>query len=193
MKNDVKKTETPETPAVTAKSPDGKAADHGTGKQAFRRNLFDVIADFFKAMTLGIFKFAIIKLPVSIWKFVMGTDWRKVLKCIYSMWRVIAWSSIWLILIFAGWIAFALEKFLNFWRIVGNWIIDHLRVFWMLISDNAAPIWFVIAIIGSVYGLLYVTWKRGILKTVVSKIASGFRRRKKTPAPEAGESADKAK
>ena len=187
MSDDVKKTKTPDQPAMTAKSPNGDATGPDAAEQGERRNFFDVIADFFKTMTIGVIKFAFVKLPKAIWDFIVGTDWRKVLKRIYSMWRAIMWCSIWLFVIFAGWIAFALEKFLSFWRWVGNWILDVLLAFWTLIMDNAGPIWFVIAIIGSVYGLLYVTLKRRARrKNIPFHGVFGFLRRKKAQksAPE---------
>ena len=194
MNDDVKKTETPDQPAVTANSPDGNAVDHDpdTANKDADKNFLDVIADFFMTMTIGIIKFAVIKLPSAIWKFFKSVDWLKVLKRLYSMWRVIMWCSIWLFVIFAGWIAFALEKFLSFWRFVGNWILDLLRAFWTLIVDNAGPIWFVIAIIGSVYGLFYVTWKRGFWKKIFSRGAFRFLRRKNAQEQAAEEKVDKA-
>ena len=106
-------------------------------------------------MTIGIFKFI-----VKVVEYIIGADWRKILKNIYSMWRAIFWCTVWLLAIFAGWIVFALETFLKFWRWVGDVLIDLLHDFWAVVADHAGEIWFVIAIIGSIYGLFRVTLKQ---------------------------------
>lgn len=121
--------------------------------------ILDVIADFFKLMTLGIIKFAFWKVPLFIWlqlkKFFL---WLR--KYLYSVGRAIFWFLVWILIVFAAWIAFGLRQFLRFWSWIGRILANMGSAIWHFLIENAGPIWFVIAIIGSVYGLLYVTLKR---------------------------------
>ena len=142
----------PENPdAVNATSVEPEEESEG------RRDFFERIGDFFQKMTVGIFKFAFYKLPVFIVKFILGMNFRAILKRLYNIGRIIFWFTVWVLVIFVGWIAFALQQFLNFWRWVWTKIVDLAQIIWLFVSDNIGPIWFVIAIIGSIYGLLYVT------------------------------------
>ena len=159
----------PEKPESSPAAPESTAE---------KRNFFDKVADFFKKMTIGIVKFT--------WKLLrwIFSNWRAILRIIYSLGRAILWGMVWLLAIFAGWIAFALEKFLKFWRWVRDLLLDLLREFWAVVADHAGEIWFVIAIIGSVYGLLYVTLKRRAKRKNLpfNGVFPFLHRRKKKPA-----------
>jgi len=146
-------------PALTSEKPDAVNAKSVEPEKdvEVKRDFFELVGDFFQKMTVGIFKFAFYKLPVSIIKFILGMDFRAIIKRLYSIGRIIFWFTVWVLAIFVGWIAFALQQFLNFWRWVWTKIVDFAQIIWSFVSDNIGPIWFIIAIIGSIYGLLYVT------------------------------------
>ena len=146
-----------------------------------KRSFFDIIADFFKLMVLGILKFTFIKIPKFICKLLSWENIKAVIKFFYSIWRALFWCTVWLGIVFAAWIAFGLKQFLNFWQGIGRYILQLLAAFANIIVANAGPIWFVIAIIGSIYGLVYMTLKkRATRKGVKFKGVFGFLHRKKT-------------
>ena len=173
MNENVQSDRIPEKPEPSPAAPESPAE---------KRNFFDKVADFFEKMFFGIIEFTG-KSIVKLFKWIFS-NWRAILRIIYSLGRAILWGMVWLLAIFAGWIAFALEKFLKFWRWVGDHLLDLLREFWAMISAHAGEIWFVIAIIGSVYGLLYVTLKRRAKRKNLpfNGVFSFLHRRKKKPA-----------
>ncbi len=152
-------------------------------EKTVKRGFFDVIADFFKLMVFGIFKFTFIKIPKYIYKLLSWENIKAVIKFFYSIWRALFWCTVWLGIVFAAWIAFGLKQFLNFWQGIGRGILHMLTAFVNIIIANAGPIWFVIAIIGSIYGLAYMTLKkRAKKKGVPFRGVFGFLRRKKANA-----------
>ena len=155
---------------------EGFGADHETDAGSDprtappeKRYFFDVIGDFFERMTIGIFKFAFYKFPVFIYRLIS----RRILGFI----RAVFWCTVWLFVICAAWLLTAFEAFLEFWR--GIWHI--IRDLLIAMKDYAGPIWFCIAIAGSVYGLLYVTlkWRAKKKNVPFNGVFSFLRRRKK--------------
>lgn len=129
------------------------------------KNIFDRLADFFKKMTIGIFIFA--------WKLFrwFGVNFVDILKKIYrllcSMGRLILWFTLWVLTMLLGWVAFAMQRFINFWiwvwhklvYFVENLIPQFLKNIWPFLQEHGGEIWFVIAAIGSLYGIVYVARK----------------------------------
>lgn len=139
--------------------------------QKENKSIADSIADFFKIMTFGVFKFAFWILPKYIYKTIKALGWKKIVAFLCSIWRALFWFTVWVVVVFAAWLAFGLQQFLRFWAWVGDSIEDMVVGFWHFIANNAGPIWFFIAIIGSVYGLLYMTMKK---KHITFKAAVKF-------------------
>lgn len=149
-------------------------------EQNAKRGFFDVIADFFKLMVKGILKFTFIRIPKFIFKLFDIDNLKAAIKFLYRMWRAVFWCTLWLAIVFAAWIAFGLKQFIGFWSRIGDHIWNILCIFGNIIVANAGPIWFVIAIIGSIYGLAYRTLKkRAKKKGVPFRGVFGFLRRKK--------------
>ncbi|MBP1588896.1 MAG: hypothetical protein ILO10_01725 [Kiritimatiellae bacterium] len=125
------------------------------------KNLFDIIGDFFYRMVKGIFIFAFWKLPKLIWKIVFNIEFiKRCLKYAKSIVRAIFWGVLWVAIVFAAWMAFGWQKFVDFWTAVGNWlwhVLLHIGVFF---ANNFGVIWMVVALMGSVYGLIFVTLRR---------------------------------
>lgn len=154
-----------------AQGANGKGSEKTVQKPAEKRYFFDMIGDFFEKMTIGIFKFAFYKLPLSIYHLIS----RRVI----GLLRAIFWCTVWVLVIGAAWGLAAFDAFLNFWR--GVWAM--IREFVLNIQDYIAPLWFCIAIIGSVYGLLYITlhWRAKKQNRPFNGVFSFLRRRKKLP------------
>ena len=84
------------------------------------------------------------------------------------MGRLIFWLTIWIFTMLLGFIAFAWQKFVNFWiwiwdklvYFVENFIPVFLKHVWPFFKEHGGEIWLVIAAIGSLYGILYVTLKK---------------------------------
>ena len=129
-------------------------------EQRETRGMFDSVADFFKVMTLGIFKFAFYKLPLFIWEQISKIDVLSIFRYLRGIGRALFWCLVWLSIVFAAWIAFGLKQFLRFWTWIGGRLANMGGAFLHFFIENAGPIWFVIAIFGSIYGLLYITLKR---------------------------------
>ena len=129
------------------------------------KNIFDSWADFFKKMTIGIFIFA--------WKLFkwIGVNFvdiiKKICRILHSMGRLILWFTLWVLTMLLGWVAFAMQKFINFWiwvwyklvYIVENLIPQFLKNIWPFLQEHGGEIWLVIAAIGSLYGIVYVARK----------------------------------
>ena len=166
MKSDERTSGVPpaaEGDAAPAKTGSG-AGDGGKKAPAEKRYLFDLIGDFFEKMTIGILKFAFVKLPVFVWRLI-----RERLR---GLFRAVFWSTLWLFIICAAWVMAAWQTFVDFWR--EAWVA--LQNLLLCVRDNIGMIWFLIAMIGSVYGLLYVTrkWR----EQMKQRISSFLRRRK---------------
>jgi len=130
--------------------------DAGKKAPAEKRYLFDFIGDFFEKMTIGILKFAFVKLPVFVWRLI-----RERLR---GLIRAVFWSTLWLFIICAAWMMAAWQTFVNFWR--EAWVA--LQSLLLCVGENIGVIWFVIAMIGSVYGLCYVTrkWREQMMERI---------------------------
>ena len=130
------------------------------------KNIFDRLADFFEKMTIGALKF-----PWEMLKW-LYLNIRKILaiilKYLGAMGRLIFWITIWIFTMLLGFIAFAWQKFVNFWSwvwdklvyFVENFIPVFLKHVWPFLKEHGGEIWLVIAAIGSLYGILYVTLKK---------------------------------
>lgn len=130
------------------------------------KNIFDRLADFFEKMTIGVFKFAWKMLK---WLYLnFGKIFAKILHYLRAMGRLIFWITIWIFTMLLGFIAFAWQKFVNFWiwvwdklvYFVENFIPVFLKHVWPFLKEHGGEIWLVIAAIGSLYGILYVTLKK---------------------------------
>lgn len=127
---------------------------------------FDRIGDFFQKMTLGIVRFAFVELPVRLFRMLFNWKrWLDILRFLKRFGRAVFWVVTWLFLIQAYFIIRDVAKFLNFWRDVWNYVVTcflHgiVKVLWDFLVANAGVIWTVIALLGSIYGILYVTLKK---------------------------------
>ena len=140
---------------------DASTPDEFAAEPADTRNIFDRIGDFFFRMVKGIFIFAILKLPRLIWRCVTCVEYLKfVLKYTKSILWAVFWFTVWVAIVFAAWMAFGWEAFVRFWTAVGDLLLDLLMAIWDVIYGNFGVIWMVIALIGSVYGLIFVTLKK---------------------------------
>ena len=127
------------------------------------KNIFDWLADFFEKMTRGVFKFTWKMLK---WLYLnFGKILKKILHYLRAMGRLIFWFTIWIFTMLLGFIAFAWQKFVNFWiwvwdklvYFVENFIPFFTKYVWPFLKEHGGEIWLVIAAIGSLYGILYVT------------------------------------
>lgn len=135
--------------------------DAAAAEQVDTRNIFDRIGDFFFRMVKGVFIFAILKLPHLIWRCITCVEYLKfILKYTKSILWAVFWFTVWVAIVFAAWMAFGWEAFVRFWTAVGDLLLDLLMAIWNVIYGNFGVIWMVIALIGSVYGLIFVTLKK---------------------------------
>ncbi len=138
-----------------------KALDTNNVSQESSENIFDVIGDFFAKMLKGIFVFVFCKLPIELWKIISNIEQlKKILKYLYSIVRAIVLCLLWIVVVFLGWWFFLREQFIRFWQKV--WELTCMFFFHTLdfFKANAGWIWMIVALSGSIYGLLYVTLKR---------------------------------
>ena len=129
--------------------------------QESHRNFFDIIGDFFAKMLKGIFVFVFCKLPVRLWKILSDIEQlKKLFKYLYSIVRAVVLCLIWVAVVFLGWWFFLREQFVRFWQMVWEWIQMFFFHTLDFVKANAGSIWMILALCGSVYGLLYVTLKK---------------------------------
>ena len=146
---------------------------------------FDRIGDFFQKMTVGIVRFAFIKLPVRLFRFLFNWKrWLDILRFLKRFGRAAFWVMTWLFLVQAYFIVRDVTKFINFWRDVWNYVITFflhgiVKVLWDFLVMNGGVIWTIIALLGSVYGILYVTLKKRAQKRGV-EFHGVFRHKAKT-------------
>ena len=104
------------------------------------------------------------------------------------MGRLIFWATAWFFAMLLGFIVFAWGKFIDFWIWVWNklvYIIDNFIPYFIknifpFIKEHGGEIWLVIAAIGSLYGIVYVTLKRRATKRNIPFYGVfGFLKRKK--------------
>ena len=136
-----------------------------TEPQENHRNIFDIIGDFFAKMLKGIFVFVFCKLPVKIWQVISDIEQlKKIFKCLYSILRMVVLVLLWVAVVFLGFWIFMKEKLIEFvtslWRNVWSGICNLFLHTFEFLKDNAGWIWMILALCGSMYGLLYVTLKR---------------------------------
>lgn len=134
-----------------------------------KRNVFDVIGDFFAKMLKGIFLFIFCKIPIKIWRIVSNTEQlKRLLKVSYSILRACFLCAIWISLVFLGWWFFLREQFIKFWLRCWQVVWDGIYLFCqntlLFMKNNAGWIWMILTLCGSAYGLMYVTLKRKKMK-----------------------------
>ena len=112
-------------------------------------------------MLKGIFVFVFGKLPLKLWRVISNIEHlKKFFRYLYSIARAILLCVLWIVAVFLGWWIFLREQFERFWRAVWDWICMLLCHTLVFLRANAGWIWMVLALMGSAYGLLYVTLKR---------------------------------
>lgn len=143
--------------------------DDNTLTQPENKDFLDCVSDFFEKMVRGILIFAFYKFPKYIIKAIWNINYLKnFLIYTWKVLRITFWVTSWLLLILAGWIAFHFQDFLKFMRDTVFKFLSHIWAqFGYLIHDtynyivaHSGPIWLIIALVGSMYGLAYVTLKR---------------------------------
>ena len=126
-----------------------------------QKNIFDAIGDFFAKMLKGIFIFVFCKIPVNLWNLLSDIEQlKKLLKYLYSIIRAIVLCAIWIVVVFIGWWFFLREQFIKFWLQVWDLVLQFYFHTLVFLKENAGWIWMILALCGSIYGLLYVTLKR---------------------------------
>ncbi len=129
--------------------------------QELQRGWIDRIGDFFAKMVKGIFIFAFWRLPYKLWQILTDIEQlKKLLKWLKSIIRMVFWVVSWIVLIFLGWWIFLKETFIRFWIAVQDLFLQFWYHTLIFLKANAGWIWMIIALMGSAYGLLYVTLKR---------------------------------
>jgi len=118
--------------------------------------IFDWVADLFSKMVRGIFVFAFKTLPIKLWHLIFN---QKLFRLVRAAARMIFWFVVWVAVVFASWLVIDIEKFKRFW--IGVWMFcwNYLSQLIELVKAYANEIWIVIALIGSVYGLIYIPAK----------------------------------
>lgn len=125
---------------------------------------FNWVGDLFSKMVRGIFVFAFKTLPLALWRLIFN---QRLFRLVKSAARMIFWIVTWIVVVFASWLVVDIEKFKWFWRTVWNFCWVYISQLVELAKVYANEIWIVIALLGSVYGLLYIPakfvwrfWKR---------------------------------
>jgi hypothetical protein len=125
-----------------------------------QRSLIDRIGDVFAKMVKGIFIFAFWKLPSKLWDLITDLEkLKKVLKWLKSIFRTIFYILLWIVIVFLGWWLFLKEKFIRFLLSVRDLLQRCFFHTLEFLKANAGWIWMIIALMGSAYGLAYVTLK----------------------------------
>lgn len=119
--------------------------------------VFDRIGDLFSKMVRGVFAFAFKTLPVTLWHLLFN---QRLFRLVKSAARMIFWIAIWIVVIFASWLLIDIEKFKDFWKTVLDICLECIQELAGLVGVYANEVWIVIALIGSVYGLLYLPTRR---------------------------------
>lgn len=120
-------------------------------------NVFDKIGDIFWIMTKGILVFAFCKLPVFIWRNVFNM---KLFHFVKSFSRMILMIGFWLAIVFGIWMLVDFGNFITVLGVVLGTISAPFIWSWHYIKEHAIGIWIAIALLGSAYGLVYISIKR---------------------------------
>ncbi len=118
--------------------------------------ILNKIGDFFSKMIRGIIVFAFVKLPIWMFRSLFTMKW---LRLFISAWRALMLMMIWIATVFAAWLAWDMEKFIRFWRTTWMRCQELLLSALEVIRSHGEQIWFCIALIGSVYGLVFLPSK----------------------------------
>lgn len=118
--------------------------------------ILNKIGDFFSKMIRGIIVFAFVKLPIWMFRSLFTMKW---LRLFISAWRALMLMMIWIATVFAAWLAWDMEKFIRFWRTTWMRCQELLLSALEVICSHGEQIWFGIALIGSVYGLVFLPAK----------------------------------
>ena len=118
--------------------------------------ILNKIGDFFSKMIRGIIVFAFVKLPIWMFRSLFTMKW---LRLFISAWRALMLMMIWIAIVFAAWLVWDMEKFIRFWRTTWMLCQKLLHLAWAVIRLHGDQIWFCIALIGSVYGLVFLPAK----------------------------------
>ena len=118
--------------------------------------ILNKIGDFFSKMIRGIIVFAFVKLPIWMFRSLFTMKW---LRLFISAWRALMLMMIWIAIVFAAWLVWDMEKFIRFWRTTWMLCQELLLLAWAVIRLHGDQIWFCIALIGSVYGLVFLPAK----------------------------------
>lgn len=118
--------------------------------------ILNKIGDFFSKMIRGIIVFAFVKLPIWMFRSLFTMKW---LRLFISAWRALMLMMIWIATVFAAWLAWDMEKFIRFWRTTWMRCQELLLSALEVIRSHGEQIWFCIALIGSVYGLVFLPAK----------------------------------
>lgn len=136
--------------------------DSGAGEPRF---FLDKVADFFKKMTIGVFKFAFWELPRFIGRWLFNWKrWKDIFLFLKRAARAIFWMTLWFVLAFAAWIAFDLSTFIWVWTSIGSFLWNVVVGVWHFTVEWFNVIWTIIALLGSMYGIAYVTLKKRAIK-----------------------------
>lgn len=118
--------------------------------------ILNKIGDFFSKMIRGIIVFAFVKLPIWMFRSLFTMKW---LRLFISAWRALMLMMIWIAIVFAAWLAWDMEKFIRFWRTTWMHCQELLLSALEVIRSHGEQIWICIALIGSVYGLVFLPAK----------------------------------
>lgn len=118
--------------------------------------ILNKIGDFFSKMIRGIIVFAFVKLPIWMFRSLFTMKW---LRLFISAWRALMLMMIWIAIVFAAWLAWDMEKFIRFWRTTWMLCQELLLSALEVIRSHGEQIWICIALIGSVYGLVFLPAK----------------------------------
>ena len=70
------------------------------------------------------------------------------------------WMVVWFVLVFGAWIAIDMETFLYVWRTIGIFLRDVTLDTMHFVWRWRTYVWTTIAIIGSVYGIVFITLRK---------------------------------
>lgn len=118
--------------------------------------LFDKTGSLFSKMVRGIFVFIFQRLPVGLWHAFINDKFGKLVWAFVTM---MLWASMWIVLVFASWIIIDIEKFKKFWLSVWQFCWKYIDIDFGFVVSYLDDIWIGLALLGSVYGLLFVPAK----------------------------------
>ena len=122
------------------------------------------VADFFERMSCGIIVFLFKTIPVKICNWI-----RRLFELLFNSMRLIFWFLIWVLLVSAGFMIFQWNEFVRFCISVWHWIVYFtksigpffVRCVYPFLQEYGGWLWMVVAVVGSVYGLLVLKKRNG--------------------------------